>query len=450
MEKEGISWMQGIPNDWGRKRLKDLIEKLESGVSVNATGIPAQSGQYGVLKTSCVNEFRFNPNENKTIWKEEIERAKSNPKKGNIIISRMNTPELVGASGFIENDYPTLFLPDRLWQTIFYPNVKLNSKWLSYLLMAVRLREVISFSATGTSPSMKNLPQDVFLGLEIPFPRLSEQNAIVNYLDSNIEKIDRKINLLKQKASLYDKLKQSLIDETVTKGLEKNVVLKDSEIPWVGEVPEHWKKMRVKDLFVESKRKSVTGEETLLSVSEYSGVTRKIDNVDKDALLTTAATLVGYKICNVNDLVINIMLAWKRGLGVSPYDGIVSPSYAVYTPGKSVCPAYFHYLFRSEKAIAEFKRSSTGIIESRLRLYTDSFYSIEVAIPEYEEQKAIADYLNAKTAMINQIGESISIQIGRLKELRKTLINDVVTGEIRIVEGEEGATELYERNLYAR
>ena len=132
------------------------------------------------------------------------------------------------------------------------------------------------------------------------------------------------------------------------------------------------------------------------------------------------------------------MLAWKRGLGVSAYYGIVSPSYAVYTPLKTVSSSFFHYLLRTEDAIAEFKRNSTGIIESRLRLYTDSFYALSVAFPSFEEQTAIADYLDEKTAEIDRIVESINNQIDKLKELRKTLINDVVIGKIKVVK--EGQT----------
>lgn len=94
--------------------------------------------------------------------------------------------------------------------------------------------------------------------------------------------------------------------------------------------------------------------------------------------------------------------------------------------------SFFHYLLRTEDAIAEFKRNSTGIIESRLRLYTDSFYALSVDVPSFEEQKAIANYLDEKTAHIDLIIEMINTQIEKLKELRKTLINDVVTGKIKV------------------
>ena len=229
------------------------------------------------------------------------------------------------------------------------------------------------------------------------------------------------------------KLKQSLINAAVTRGLDKSVPMKDSGVAWIGEVPGPWKITRIKELFVESKLKSVTGDEDLLSVSEYYGVTLKQDSVGEDEFLTNAESLVGYKLCKKGDLVINIMLAWKRGLGVSPISGIVSPSYAVYSPKKEIDPAFFHYRLRNEDAIAEFKRNSTGIIESRLRLYSDSFYALSMAVPPLGEQTAIAKYLDKKTAQIDRIVIAINTQIDRLKDLRKALINDVVTGKIKVV-----------------
>lgn len=118
----GVEWIGEIPEEWEVKRLKYVISNLESGVSVNGTDFPATGSEFGILKTSCVYDYRFNAEENKAIWESEVVRAKISPRKGSIIISRMNTPELVGASGFVAIDYPNLFLPDRLWQTVFYPH----------------------------------------------------------------------------------------------------------------------------------------------------------------------------------------------------------------------------------------------------------------------------------------------------------------------------------------
>ncbi len=216
MKDSGVEWMGEIPENWNTKKLKYIISNLESGVSVNSSDIPIAEGGLGILKTSCVYNYVFDPNENKEIWTSEIDRAKTNPRKGEIIISRMNTPELVGASGYVDKDYNNLFLPDRLWQTVFNPSVEVNSKWLSYILKSIQFRNLLSVTATGTSPSMKNLAQEAFLNISIPWIKKAEQDEIVNYIDSDLERLDSKVEKTKKLLELLNKYKQSLISEVVT------------------------------------------------------------------------------------------------------------------------------------------------------------------------------------------------------------------------------------------
>ena len=171
-----------------------------------------------------------------------------------------------------------------------------------------------------------------------------------------------------------------------------------------------------------------TGQEDLLSVSEYYGVARRIDKMEDGEYESRADSLVGYKVCKKDDLVINIMLAWKRGLGFSDFDGIVSPAYAVYR-GKDIAPHYFHYLMRTDMYVAEYKRNSKGIIDSRLRMYTDRFNNIMAIVPPLSEQQAIAAYLDEKCSKIDAATENIGKQIDALKRLKRALINEVVTGQ---------------------
>ncbi len=202
--------------------------------------------------------------------------------------------------------------------------------------------------------------------------------------------------------------------------------MKDSGIDWIGEIPAHWEVKRLKSIFTECKELSTTGEEDLLSVSEYYGVARRLDVKDEDEFDSRAESLEGYKICQKDDLVINIMLAWKRGLGFSDFDGIVSPAYAVYR-GKGIIPHFYHYLLRSDRYIAEFKRNSKGIIDSRLRLYTDRFFAIKTIVPPIEEQQAIADYLDTKTAEIDEQISLLEQKQNAYAKLKQSLISQVVT-----------------------
>src|SRR5690554_4595195 len=201
---------------------------------------------------------------------------------------------------------------------------------------------------------------------------------------------------------------------------------KNSNIPWLGEIPEHWEVRKVKYLFKEQDKRSLTGSEDLLSVSQYTGVTKKSDKVANGDRLTNAKTLEGYKIVSKGDLVINIMLAWNGSLGISKYDGIVSPAYCVYKL-KEGNEKYFGYLFKTKNAQQEFKKNSTGIIDSRLRLYTDDFFSIKTAVPPFEEQSAIARFLDYKLAKINRFIRKKKQLIKLLNEQKAAIINQAVT-----------------------
>jgi type I restriction enzyme S subunit len=120
------------------------------------------------------------------------------------------------------------------------------------------------------------------------------------------------------------------------------------------------------------------------------------------------------------------MLMWKKGLGVSQYDGIVSPAYSVFYFIESV-PSYYHYLYRTDRYITEFRKNSTGVIMSRLRLYDDDFGDIPSVKPPLQEQQQISDYLDYKTSKIDTLIEKTQQKIELLKEQRTSLINTTVT-----------------------
>ena len=204
--------------------------------------------------------------------------------------------------------------------------------------------------------------------------------------------------------------------------------MKDSGIEWIGFLPSDWKICRIKELFYEvNERCAESDNYTLLSVSEYYGVAPKEEKIDEGDMLTHAESLEGYKICRENDLVMNIMLAWKRALGISRYDGIVSPAYCVYRPRIIIETSYFHYLFRTNIYASLFKQYSTGIIDSRLRLYPDKFLSLYCQLPPLREQQKIAAYLDEKCSRIDAIIEKQQKIIEKLKEYKLSVITEAVT-----------------------
>lgn len=142
-----------LPLGWSLNPLSAFIDKLESGVSVNADNRQAQGDEIGVLKTSCVYGGKFKPEEHKAIWEKDRVRARTAPRTGAIIVSRMNTPELVGESGYVEYARKGVFLPDRLWQALPRLDVPTDFRWLAQILQLGLVKKQIQEAATGTSNS---------------------------------------------------------------------------------------------------------------------------------------------------------------------------------------------------------------------------------------------------------------------------------------------------------
>lgn len=211
------------------------------------------------------------------------------------------------------------------------------------------------------------------------------------------------------------------------KTMPRYEVYKDSGVEWLGEIPEHWSVKRIKYLFKEINERSNDGTEELLSVSQYTGVTKKSDRIEEGALLTSAASLEGYKKVSIGDLVSNIMLAWNGSLGFSPLNGITSPAYSIYRLNAGGSVRYFHYLLRTDLYKAEYKRKSSGVIESRLRLYTEGFFDVWSLLPSLPEQITIAAFLDRRTVQIDRAVAIKEKQIALLKERKQILIQNAVT-----------------------
>jgi type I restriction enzyme S subunit len=177
LKPSGARWFDETPQGWSVERLKWTIKSVTSGVSVNASDQPMEGDGFGVLKTSAVSGGRFMPSENKSVWDSEYDRLACPVTHNTIIMSRMNTPALVGESGYVESDHPNLFLPDRLWQLSFNDE-RVHVPFMALLLSSKEARNAVSSMATGTSPSMKNLAIEEMSSLLTPIPPIQEQREI--------------------------------------------------------------------------------------------------------------------------------------------------------------------------------------------------------------------------------------------------------------------------------
>lgn len=210
----GQTRLPGFQGNWREGKLSDVICALDAGVSVNSVEDRSSTDNdvAKILKTSAVEDGRFIPGECKTIASSDVVRARLNPKRNTLLVSRMNTPELVGQCGFVGQDHPNLFVPDRLWMTRFRDDWDGSPLWLSYVLSTPLLKQRIRAAATGTSGSMKNLSKPAFMQIPLRWPSSGEQEAIA----SSLTDMDAELAALESRRDKTRALKQGMMQELLT------------------------------------------------------------------------------------------------------------------------------------------------------------------------------------------------------------------------------------------
>ena len=425
----GVQWLGEIPGHWECVPLKRLINKIESGVSaIGSTSQAASENEFGVLKTGCVSFRVFNPLQNKLVVGEECKRLACPVRGDTIIVSRMNTPELVGSCAFVDKDYPNLFLPDRLWQVYFCD--KTSAKFLHWILNSQPVRNRYAQICVGSSSTMQNISQSQFSETIIPLPTLSEQHSIISFLDAKCGKIDEWVTKKQKEVEHLQELKQRVIADAVTRGLNPHVKMKATNIPWLKEIPEHWERTTLRK-FLRLFSVKNHGDKQLLSVTREQGViVRDIESKEGNHNFIPD-DLSGYKYVQIGDFVINKMKSWQGSYGVSNYEGIVSPAY--YTCKlEGIDRTFFSLAIRSKIYVSFFGRYSKGIRVDQWDLSPFALTSIPFAVPPLSEQRSIVSYLDAKCSKIDKLIANITREIECIKEYKQRLISDVVTGQIKV------------------
>lgn len=188
--------------------------------------------------------------------------------------------------------------------------------------------------------------------------------------------------------------------------------------------PSRWPLYRGKQLFRVIDERSHEGTEDLLSVSHITGITPRSQ---KNVTMFKSESLIGYKLCQMGDIVANTMWTWQGAIGVSKYEGVVSPAYNVYRQRKDYFNStYLDMLLREHQLVDVYHSLSTGIRPSRLRLYPDVFLTIEFPVPPRAEQDQIVRFLDWKVSEINKLIGIRRKEIQELEELKKSVINDSV------------------------
>jgi type I restriction enzyme, S subunit len=304
---------------------------------------------------------------------------------------------------------------------------QLEGAFLFRCLQAKPVRVQLELAANGVTRF--GIPKSDIGAMSLPVPPLPRQRAIADYLDSETAWIDALVSAKERMLALLAEKRRALITRAVTRGLDPHAPLRDSGVPWLGEIPVHWETERSRWLFRERDIRSETGSEELLTVSHLTGVTPR---TEKDVNMFEADTNEGYKLCEPGDLVINTLWAWMGAMGVAPMRGIASPAYNVYEPGPRLLPAYIDALVRMPVFAQEVMRYSKGVWSSRLRLYPEGFFEVYLPVPPLNDQRAIVECIVRETAMLDSVRVATERTITLLKERRSALIAAAVTGQLEL------------------
>lgn len=266
--------------------------------------------------------------------------------------------------------------------------------------------------------------------IKIPIPPKGIQINIAEFLDKKCAEIDMLHSDIEKQIETLEEYKKSIITEAVTKGLDPDVEMKDSGIEWIGMIPKNWNVDKIKYHLKRNEPKNPGNVEVLSVYREY-GVIPKNSRDDNHNI--TSEDTSKYKYVKKGDLVINKMKAWQGSMGVSEYEGIVSPAYFIYNfTDNYLDKKYFHYLIRNCYK-DEFRRISGGIREGQWDLSADLFAKESVLIPPKKEQIKIVEYLNTKCAEIDDVIVDKKKQLETLEQYKKSLIYEYVTGKKEVL-----------------
>ena len=204
--------LPGFQSQWENDVIGRVVVELIAGVSVNSETQESGIGIPSVVKTSALKGGLFDAKECKTIRQADLARATTQPRKDTLLISRMNTPDLVGEVGYVDQDYDWLYLPDRIWMTRMRSSSSVCVQWLAYLLSSPPYKRLIGDTATGTSGSMKNIAKSALLNIPVSYPTVPEQRAIAQVLSD----MDTEIAAIEARLAKARDLKQAMAQALLT------------------------------------------------------------------------------------------------------------------------------------------------------------------------------------------------------------------------------------------
>lgn len=299
--------------------------------------------------------------------------------------------------------------------------------YLVHALNSVDYHEYINGSI------LNKLTQSNMNRIKIPLPSIAEQQAIADYLDETCSKMDEIIVEAKASIDEYKELRQGVIFEAVTKGIDKNVEEKECQMVSLQQIPKHWKECRIGTIYRESKETGRT-DLPILMISINTGISDgEVGDEERLRKVVRSEDKSVYKVVHKNDLAYNMMRAWQGGFGAAQVDGLVSPAYVVATPRTKLDSRYIEALLRTPMFTEKIRGLSYGIADFRLRLYWNYFKDLKICLPPVDEQRKIADFIDEQNKMIEGLISEKQSLIADLEAYKKSLIYEVVTGKRRVV-----------------
>lgn len=422
------SWIESFPAHWKMCRLKDYTS-TNRGITFTKADL-VESGNavlsYGQIhaKNNIVTEInheliRFIPDS-------LIEDKSASKVKFGDFIFADTSEDLNGCGNCIYiNESIDLYAG---YHTILLRNKGLGcGKYFAYLFMSDLWRSQIRKKVK--SVKLYSVTQGILNQSFIIVPPVAEQEAIVTYLDKECGKIGKEIGLLERKVDCCRRLKHSLINQTVIRGINPNVTMKPSGNSWIADIPMHWDIRPIRSFItlITPEKRGET-EYQLLSVTRDNGVIIRGERGEDGNNNRIPDDLSNYKVVKRNQFVVNKMKAWMGAYGVSKYQGIVSPAYYICDV-HDIYEPFFSIAIRCRLYINFFWKYSKGIRVDQWDMSPLALKEIPFVTPPIEEQHEIVAYLDNKCSKIDTIIEKIELKIEHLKELKRSLINEVVTGQ---------------------
>ena len=394
----GVKWIGEIPGHWECRKLKFLTSSMQSGDNLTAIQIK-EIGKYPVYGGNGIRGYYDDSNCNKQC----------------IVIGRQGA--LCGNVHIVKKPF---------WATdhavVTYANENTDLDFLFYLTKAMNLNQYASQTA-----AQPGIAVSAIKNIYTCYPPLPEQEAIVTYLDSKVAKIDEYISIAEKKIAALEELKQTIIAEAVTRGIHKDVPMKDSGVKWIGMIPEHWKRLRYKDVLrIRDEKVGKRKDLTLLSLSKKGVIIR--DLIDGKGKFPK--DFESYKIVTPNNLILCLFDVDEtpRTVGIAKNTGMITGAYDIFDViNENIKFIYYHY--QSIDDVKGFKPLYKGL---RKVIPLPSLMGSYIFIPSLEEQQEIVTYIEAKVANINQLCQAERSQIEKLKEYKQRLISDVVTGKVKV------------------